>query len=255
LALLRIDAVKKELELLDDQVAAIQKLEEEMRASRPQRGQGNRGQGNRGQRNRGGAGGAPRRPAAQDGTSLQFAPGQYFVQQPGQRQGRPELTEEQRARIEEFRKQAAERQKKENEKLAEILLPHQMKRLNEIYIQQLGIAALQNEEIAGKLKITDDQKKKMEEVTTANRQEMGAQMRELFQGGGDQIREKITAMRKKADEKVLAVLTGAQKKEFEDMKGKPFEMPQGALRGPGRGGPGGGNRRPGGGNNRPAPDA
>ena len=48
---------------------------------------------------------------------------------------------------------------------------------------------------------------------------------------------------------VVAVLTAGQKAQWEEMKGKPFEMPEGARGG--FGGPGGGapGRRPGGNNN------
>ena len=54
----------------------------------------------------------------------------------------------------------------------------------------------------------------------------------------------MTEMRKATDEKILAVLTADPKTKFEELKGKPFELPEGALRGPG--GPGGGapGRRP-----------
>lgn len=80
---------------------------------------------------------------------------------------------------------------------------------------------------------------------------------ELFQGGNREgIREKMQEMRKEAEGKVLAVLTGDQKKKFEEMKGEPFEMPQrtrtrgGGRRGGGGQGEGGGRGRP----QRPASD-
>jgi hypothetical protein len=44
-------------------------------------------------------------------------------------------------------------------------------------------------------------------------------------------------MRKESDEQVLAVLTEEQRKQFDEMKGEPFEMPEGGF---GRGGFGGG---------------
>jgi Spy/CpxP family protein refolding chaperone len=82
---------------------------------------------------------------------------------------------------------------------------------------------------------------------------MGAQMRELFQGGGgdrEAIQAKMQELRRAADAKVLAVLTPEQQKKFEEMKGKPFAMPEGFGRGGfGPGGPGGRGRGNRGGNN------
>jgi Spy/CpxP family protein refolding chaperone len=243
LALLRIEAVQKELELLDDQIEAIRKLAEELRGDRGgQFGPGRRGpaggEGEGGRRGRGRRGGGEQG----DTTAVELPGGQFFVQQRegrGQR-GFQDLSEEERERMrEEFRKRAEERAKLEKEKLAEILLPHQLKRLNEIYVQVLGVRALQDADVANELKITDKQKKDMEEAQAAARESMGAEMRELFQSGDrEKIQAKMAELRKKSDEKVLAVLTAQQKKKFEEMKGKPFELPEGALRGA-FGGPGG----------------
>ena len=216
LQLLSVEAVQKELGLEPAQIEAITKLRDELR---PMRG--------------GGKGKAPE-------ASNRIPADWYFVQaqaQPGQR---GQFTPEQ---IEEFRKQAAERAKVEKTKLAEILLPNQLKRLNEIYIQQLGTRAFDDEDVATALSITAEQKASLAKI----REEQGAAMRELFAAGGEGDREaaraKFAEMRKANDEKLLAVLTADQKTKFEELKGKPFELPEGALRGPGGGAPG---RRPGG---------
>jgi hypothetical protein len=232
LGLLRIEAVQKELELTEEQLTAIQKLQEELR---PNFG-GDRGRrpGGDGERRRRGDKGAKDNNEANLGRSADF-----FVQQDNEgRRGRPMFTEEQ---LEEFRKQAEERAKQEREKLAAILLPNQVKRLNEIYIQVAGVNALNDAEVAKELEITDEQKEKFAKV----REENGAAMRELFQPGGDreQAFAKMQELRKTGDEKLLAVLTDAQKAEFEEMKGEKFEMPEGAF---GRGFGGRGGRRPGG---------
>jgi Spy/CpxP family protein refolding chaperone len=222
LQLLGVEAIQKELGLEPAQIEAITKLRDELR---PMRGGGKGRPEGKGKDN---PQGASNRTAAD-----------YFVQAQGQR-GQP--TPEQ---IEEFRKQAAERAKVEKTKLAEILLPNQLKRLNEIYIQQLGTRAFDDEDVAAALSITAEQKTSIAKI----REEQGAAMRELFAGGGEGDREaaraKMTEMRKATDEKLLAVLTADQKTKFEELKGKPFELPEGALRGPGGGGPG---RRPGGNN-------
>jgi hypothetical protein len=155
------------------------------------------------------------------------------------------LTPEQRAEME---KQRLERNREEKAKLAEILLPHQIKRLNEIFLQQAGIAALQDEDTAAELGISETQKARLAEVRQANDDARSALMRELFQGGGgggdrDANRAKFEAAQKSGEAKLLAVLTPDQQKKFEALKGKPFAMPENASRF------GGGNRGPGG--NRP----
>lgn len=147
--------------------------------------------------------------------------------------------------IAEFAKQARERAQKEKEKLSEILLPHQMKRLEEIYIQTMGMRALQDSEIAATLQITEAQQEQMRQA----QQQVFEGMRDLFTPGADreQMREKMQALRKQAEEKVLAVLSADQQQQFADMKGKPFEMPADAFGFGGRG-PGGPGREGGGGN-------
>jgi hypothetical protein len=60
------------------------------------------------------------------------------------------------------------------------------------------------------------------------------------------MRTRFQELRKNADEKVLAVLTTAQKADFEKMKGPAFTMPEGAFgrapQGGQRGGDQGGQR-------------
>ncbi|MBA64116.1 MAG: hypothetical protein CMJ76_17300 [Planctomycetaceae bacterium] len=189
----------------------------------------------------------------------------------GERPDFRNLSEEQRRELfEKFRKSSEETQKKVNGAIEEILLPHQLERLEEIRIQILGTGALLLEPVQKKLKITDTQKAKFEEITNGTReksQEMLGGVREQFQQlGGDrekiqammaEVREKMQAVQKEAEEKIVGTLTAAQKKQFDEMKGKPFEIsreelrpqrPQGQRPG-GQGGqrPGGqGGQRPGG---------
>jgi hypothetical protein len=220
LSLVSIEAVQKELGLEPAQIEAIAKLRAELRPMRD----GGKGRG---------------KAKAEEG-SIRIPADWYFVQAQAQ-PGRP--TPEQ---IEAFRKQAAERTKVEKTRLAEILLPNQMKRLNEIYIQQLGTRALDDADVSAELKVTDEQKASIAKI----REESQAQMRELFTAAGDDreaAREKFAAARKATDEKLLAVLTADQKAKLDELKGKPFELPEGALRG-GFGGGAPGGRRPGGNN-------
>ena len=138
-----------------------------------------------------------------------------------------------------MRKQSEERTAKMKEQLEEVLFPEQLERLEQINIQLQGIAALQNAEVAKKLKMTAAQTKELEEVRNGIMEKMRDSMREIFASGNREgIREKIEKMRDDMEGDVLAVLNTDQKKKFEEMKGEPFEMPEGAMRG-GRGGQGG----------------
>jgi len=263
MSLLRIADVRKELELADEQVAAIEKIDQELREKYPFGGGRGAPGGPGGTGGKGGDAQKGRRGGNGEG-ALVVPTEWYFVQQtqnqnqPGQgrRGGFQPPTPEEQAQME---KQRLERSREERAKLAEVLLPQQLKRLNEIFIQQNGVNALQDDDIAKELGISDAQKAKLTEVRQANQQAMGEQMRTLFQGGGgggdrDAARAKMEEIRKTNDAKLLAVLSPDQQKKFEEMKGKPFAMPEGAGRG-GPGGPGGqgGNRGRGnrGGNNNP----
>ena len=158
-------------------------------------------------------------------------------------------SEENRAKMEEWmekmRKQRQEAEAKVKEQLEEVLLPEQLERLTEIYIQSQGIAALQSADVIKELKISDSQVTEMKEVVEKSGQEMRAKMQEVFQGGfqeggREKIREMMTNAQKEIEEKVLGTLTSEQKKGFEELKGEPFEgLQQGRGFGGGRGGPGG----------------
>ena len=190
MTLLRVEAIRTELEISPDQEEALTKMQEQGRAERP------------------------------DGDFRN-------------------MSEEERTEFfTKMRKQAEERNTKMKEQLEEVLFPEQLERLQEINIQLQGIAALRNEDVAKELKITEAQKKELEEVQAGMMEKMREGMRELFTGGGGRegMREKIEEMRNDMEGDVLAVLTSEQKKKFEEMKGKKFEMPEGAF---GRGGQGG----------------
>jgi len=182
-------------------------------------------------------------------TELEISPDQEEALTKMQEQGRPErpnadfrnMSEEERTEFfEKMRKQAEERNTKMKEQLEEVLFPEQLERLQQINIQLQGIAALQNAEVAKELKITEAQKKELEEVRAGLMEKMRDGMRELFSSGSREgIREKMEKMRDDMEGDVLAVLTSDQKKKFEEMKGEKFEMPEGSRGQGGRGGFGG----------------
>lgn len=148
--------------------------------------------------------------------------------------------EDRREAIEVMRQEAAQRQKEQDEKLAEILGPDKTARLNEIYLQAAGVSALQDPTVAEKLGLTQDQQEEMRQVS----QDVMADFRETMQEGGDReaMRERMTEMRAEVEKETMAVLSDDQKEKFNEMKGAPFTLSdedRQALRGGGRGGRGG----------------
>ena len=116
----------------------------------------------------------------------------------------------------------------------ETLNPDQQKRLAQITLQQGGImAAVASEETSKKLNLTSEQKDKIKKVG----EEMRADMQELFQGGGNprdpETQKKVQELRKEGAKKAMEVLNDEQKKTWEEMTGKPFEIKMEAPRRPG----------------------
>lgn len=125
---------------------------------------------------------------------------------------------------EEIQKKLAERRKAESEAIAKILKPEQVKRARQIALQQQGARALNNEEVAKALNVTDEQKEKIRDIQRKSFEEMRGI------GRGEEARTKIQELVKATNEKVLGVLTAEQKTKFKEMQGKPFtgkiERPQ-----------------------------
>ena len=138
--------------------------------------------------------------------------------------------------------------------MEDVLLPHQKERLDEIALQLQGVGALLTPKVQESLKITAATNEKMQSVSREAMEGVRDKSREAFRSGNSEgIRELFQNAQKEANEKVLGLLSDEQKKKFEEMKGKPFKLPEGAFRRPGGGGQGGG-QRPGGqqGGERPA---
>lgn len=107
----------------------------------------------------------------------------------------------------------------------EMMKPEQLKRFGEIELQQAGAAALESAEVVEKLKISDDQKGKIQELVMASNQEMRSIMQSAFQGGDRQeAMKKVAELRTSTTKKALEVLTADQQKSFTEMLGSPFEI-------------------------------
>lgn len=112
----------------------------------------------------------------------------------------------------------------------------QKKRVKQINVQRMGLAAFANEEVAKELKITDDQKTKLKTVTDDYQKASGDLRREYGIGGrpmgGERpSEEKMAEYTKKAKaltdetmEKARKELTDDQKKAWKEMVGEPFDV-------------------------------
>src|SRR5207245_2781460 len=88
-----------------------------------------------------------------------------------------------------------------------------------------GANLLRMPEVQAELKITDEQRTKIQTIVDDQRNAM----RELFQGGGGGDRQammqKMQELRKQTDDKIAAVLTDDQKSKWKEMTGAPFTFP------------------------------
>jgi len=121
--------------------------------------------------------------------------------------------------------------KETDKKVREVLLDHQLDRLQQIMLQMklrgLGYGAtrtLAGDELAEVLGITEEQKKELAKMEQEIREEMRQKTQEFYE-----------KLRKKAREKLLRVLSKAQRKKLKEMMGEEFEW----QRTPRRGGQGG----------------
>jgi hypothetical protein len=164
---------------------------------------------------------------------------------PGQGQGArgnfSEMTEEERA---EMRAQMQQRMQERNnqikEALGKVLSGDQMKRLNEISLQQQGVMALADPDVATALALKEEQKTKIADVLSSFRQN-ARPARDAGDGPADRqaLRQQMQERREQLNKDLMAVLTTDQQGKWKEMQGAPFEMPQGAMfGGAGRGGRG-----------------
>jgi hypothetical protein len=129
----------------------------------------------------------------------------------------------QNASQEERVKLQAEMQAEQTKAVNGILNPDQQKRFKEISLQQQGLQSLAMPTVADELKLTAEQRTQVQSILQQRREAMGG----LFQQGGDRqaAMEKMQALTKESDAKILALLTDAQKAQWTQMTGTPFNLP------------------------------
>jgi Spy/CpxP family protein refolding chaperone len=109
-----------------------------------------------------------------------------------------------------------EMQKEVEKKVDEVLLPNQQERLRQLTVQsraRRGGAgdALASEEVAKALGITEEQKKRLAEVSQQVQKD---------------VQEKMQKIRAEAEQTILNVLTPEQQAKWKEMVGKPMPPPQ-----------------------------
>lgn len=95
----------------------------------------------------------------------------------------------------------------------------QRRRLKEIELQVAGLMCLTRPEIAGKLKLTDEQMKRVHQMQKVGRQEMEEL---LYATNPESRQEKLAELRKTSRDRMLELLTDEQEKTWAQMQGKRF---------------------------------
>jgi hypothetical protein len=118
-----------------------------------------------------------------------------------------------------------------NPKVKALVSADQYQRLQQIQLQSNlrfgGPGALTYSEVASELKLTDDQKKKIDELNT----EYGRRQRDL---GGDASTDARAKLREEFNSKTQELLTADQKTTLQKLKGPEFDVSQLGFGGRGR---------------------
>ena len=133
-------------------------------------------------------------------------------------------SDEERAKLrEQMRNYASNRRTQADEKLKSVLTDAQQTRLQQVVLQQRGLRAITDDEVAANLMLTDQQKKQFEalaEQRDTARRELGGDV------GTDEQREQFRA---EWDSKYAAVLTAEQRQQWGTMVGPPMAGQSGAA--------------------------
>jgi hypothetical protein len=123
-----------------------------------------------------------------------------------------------------FRKRNEASSEAITKELDKILKPDQLKRLKQIELQALGLAAFTKESVVKDLKLTDGQTAKIKGLS----EDLDKDIREMFK---EATKDKFIETFKKAAEmrtaildKVTGVLTDDQKKKWKEMTGDKYEL-------------------------------
>ena len=159
--------------------------------------------------------------------------GKIDAKQQEVRQAMQELRQggnQQQASDEDRAKMMTKMQEIQTKAVKDILDEKQMKRFNQLQLQQGGPLSLARKEVATELKLTEEQQTKIRKIQTDLNDERRSAMQGVdFQNMTDEERTKMMTkmqdMQKAAGGKVEAILTDEQKKQWKEMTGEPFKFP------------------------------
>lgn len=101
----------------------------------------------------------------------------------------------------------------------------QSKRFDQIALQQRGTQAFMEPSVAGKLKLTDEQKSQIREINESMRGQFGGAFnKDASKEERAEAQRKMFAMRKETMTKAMAVLNDDQKKTWKELTGEPVEI-------------------------------
>jgi Spy/CpxP family protein refolding chaperone len=128
-----------------------------------------------------------------------------------------------------IQKKLEEHATENRERVAKILTPEQVKRLNEINIQVVGAGALSFDDVAKKLDLTADQKTKLKKVAEESRRKLSElnapnNGRPVAAENRQNFMKKLSEITAERKNQSMAVLTADQKAKFEKLKGKTFDI-------------------------------
>ena len=99
----------------------------------------------------------------------------------------------------------------------------QMKRFEQLKLQYDTPSIMLRPEIVTKLNITDEQRQKFMVVIQDMQKDIGPLLKEAKSGGNPQeILLKVTKLRQDCQGQIVVLLNDSQKKQWEEMTGKPF---------------------------------
>lgn len=108
-----------------------------------------------------------------------------------------------------------------------MLKEDQRKRLHQLELQQQGAFTLLHDEagIGKELKITQEQRKQFMAVVQDMQKKIEPLIKEAHSGGNhDEIRPKAMKIKKEHEDQIVALLTDSQKKQWQEMLGKPLAL-------------------------------
>jgi hypothetical protein len=106
-----------------------------------------------------------------------------------------------------------------------LLQEGQLKRLRQVMLQREGLFALGNPEVMRELDLTDRQRQQFAEVVQDMQKQVEPLLKEAQNGGRpEDIRPRVMKVREEHAGRIEALLTEAQKKQWQEMLGKPVDL-------------------------------